>query len=982
MAANTGEFEAWGSVFRQIEALKDRGYKVMLHPFVMMDVPEDNGLPDPHGGEEQAKYPWRGRITCFPGPAQPGTVDKTGAAAGQIAAFFGNAEPGDFSWNGGAETVTYSGPEEWSFRRLVLHYARLAAAAGGVDAFLIGSELIGLSTLRSDADTYPAVAQLKALAADVRAIVGPETRIGYGADWTEYGNHRPTDGSSDVFFHLDPLWSDAAIDFVGIDAYLPLSDWRPGLNHLDAISGVRSPYDRLYLQGNIEGGELFDWYYASQADRDAQIRTPITDGAYGEPWIHRIKDIRSWWLNDHHDRPGGVRNAAPTAWVPRGKPIWLTEFGCPAVDLGPNQPNVFVDPKSSESHLPYYSTGRRDDAIQQSYILAVFDYWQENDNNPHSEIYDGRMVDKDRLYAWTWDARPYPQFPRLESVWADADNWRRGHWLTGRMGGAVLAEDIIVDIAAVAGVPIRVPPLPAVVKGYQIDRIMSPREALEPLFAALDLDAGESDGFVWILPRGGSPIGTFTAADLVAGDGGDFKLVRGQESELPLSVKLGFTDIDRDYRQGAVESRRLRGSSLRVSEVRLPVAIQQSEAREIADRLLRNAHVGRERADIMLPPRALAYDPGDVVALELNGRTTAWRIDSIGFELGRPARLVRCDPDVDPPVEDMPDESEPPLPAVPTTPIVEVMDLPLLSDTDPVPHAPWIAAYADPFLGAALYRSPTGIGFVLDAVAEDPAVIGTLAFDFYSGPVWRWDRVNDLHVDLVPGAVLQSRQEIDVLEGANAAAVRTPSGEWEILQWRDAELVSPGRYRLSMLLRGQRGTEAAMGTPTPAGARFVLLDESLARSRAALGERGRERVERFGPASMPLDDEAFAQRTNTILGIGLRPYAPVQVRGELDHASHDWHIGFVRRTRVDGDGWGAIEVPLAEETEAFRLEILAGEGGAVLRTVELTATSFTYTAAMQIADFGEEQWNFFVRVAQLSRAFGAGTATEALVWDR
>jgi hypothetical protein len=36
-----------------------------------------------------------------------------------------------------------------------------------------------------------------------------------------------------------------------------------------------------------------------------------------------------------------------------------------------------------------------------------------------------------------------------------------------------------------------------------------------------------------------------------------------------------------------------------------------------------------------------------------------------------------------------------------------------------------------------------------------------------------------------------------------------------------AELIAPGRYRLTRLLRGQRGTEGAMGNPPPAGARVV-----------------------------------------------------------------------------------------------------------------------------------------------------------------
>ena len=43
-----------------------------------------------------------------------------------------------------------------------------------------------------------------------------------------------------------------------------------------------------------------------------------------------------------------------------------------------------------------------------------------------------------------------------------------------------------------------------------------------------------------------------------------------------------------------------------------------------------------------------------------------------------------------------------------------------------------------------------------------------------------------------------------------------------------AELLAPGRYRLTRLLRGQRGTEGAMGNPVPAGARVVVLDTALA----------------------------------------------------------------------------------------------------------------------------------------------------------
>jgi hypothetical protein len=153
------------TVLQAIAELKARGYKVALYPFLLMDVPAGNALPDPYGGAKQAAYPWRGRISVHPAPGQPGTPDKTAAAAAQVAAFFGAAAPAHFGASGGVPN--YSGPNEWSYRRFILHNAKLAALAG-VDAFIIGSELRGLTTARDSATTYPAVAALAALATDVR----------------------------------------------------------------------------------------------------------------------------------------------------------------------------------------------------------------------------------------------------------------------------------------------------------------------------------------------------------------------------------------------------------------------------------------------------------------------------------------------------------------------------------------------------------------------------------------------------------------------------------------------------------------------------------------------------------------------------------------------------------------------------------------------------------------------------------------------
>lgn len=201
------------SVVSAIADLKDRGLAVYLCPFVMMDIPAGNSLPDPYGASAQPAYPLRGRITCHPAIGQAGSVDRTAEAAGQLSAFTGAAQVTDFSVDG--QRVTYAGGET-GYRGFILHYAQLAKAAGGVDGFIVGSELRGLTHVRDGANGFPFVAALTALAADVKSLV-PATKLTYGADWSEYFGYHPQDGSGDVFFNLDPLWSSPAIDAVGID---------------------------------------------------------------------------------------------------------------------------------------------------------------------------------------------------------------------------------------------------------------------------------------------------------------------------------------------------------------------------------------------------------------------------------------------------------------------------------------------------------------------------------------------------------------------------------------------------------------------------------------------------------------------------------------------------------------------------------------------------------------------------------------------
>ncbi|MTH66304.1 baseplate multidomain protein megatron [Paracoccus shanxieyensis] len=969
------------AVVQAIREMKARGLRVTFYPFILMDVPPGNALPNPYSDNAaetgQPAFPWRGRITCSPAAGYAGSVDKTATASSQVSAFFGSADPSDFAISG--DNVSWTGPSgDWGLRRMMLHYAHLCVVAGGVDAFLIGSEMRGLTTIRSGASSYPAVAAFKALAGDVRTILGAGTEIGYAADWSEYFGHHPSDGSGDVYFHLDPLWSDANINFVGIDNYMPLSDWRDGYGHVDAAEGWPAIYDRAYLQANIAGREGFDWFYASAADRSAQVRTPITDGGAGKPWVFRYKDLRNWWSNAHYNRPGGVESGTPTAWVPQSKPIRFTELGCPAIDRGTNQPNVFFDPKSSESFTPYFSRGWRDDTIQRAYLEATYLFWGEAANNPLSPVYGGRMVDVPECAAWTWDARPYPFFPELTDVWTDGPNWRLGHWLTGRLGSVSLAA-LVRHLCLRAGLPgtrIDVTGLWGAVEGYAIGALESPRASITTLSRYFGFDAVETEGVIRFVMRGRAAVASVSPDDLVAARDGDvLELTRGQETELPQALKWQVARADEDYEAAQVEARRITVDTTRIASESFPMAVPPEEAERRCRRALMEAWTGRESAAFRLPPSRLALDPADVITLAHDGRSIPLRLTSIADADARGIEALRQDREAYDLPPGTPRPSALSQAVVFGAPEAILLDLPQLTEDQPA-HRPLVAAHAVPWPGEmAVFRSPSTDSFELLTTFGSRARIGMLVSDFYAGPTSRFDLGNALVVDLLTGT-LESVTDLTLFGGANALAIESAPGVWEIVQAGAAELIAPGRYRLTRLLRGQRGTEGAIGNPVPAGARVMVLDAALASLPIAEADLGNPWNWRIGPANRPVSDETYVAQAFTPEGVGLRPLsvAHVEQPWRRPRTPGDLTIRWMRRSRaLSADSWGALEVPLAEELEAYEVEIL--DGATVKRVLSAATTSAIYSAAAQTADWGALLGpgdTLDIRIFQLSALVGRG----------
>jgi len=603
--------------------------------------------------------------------------------------------------------------------------------------------------------SYPAVQKLVDLADDVKAILSTQTSITYAADWSEYFGHHI---DNDVTFHLDPLWSSAAIDAIGIDAYFPLSDWRDGEVHLDAEE-AEDIYDLSYLKSQMEGGEGYDYFYGSNANRAAQIRTPITDDAAGKPWVFRYKDLRNWWSQPHYNRGGGIELNTSTDWVPESKPIWLMEIGCPAIDKGANQPNVFYDLKSAQSNYPYYSNTSRDDLMQRCYLEAFIDYWSEGSgHNPQSSLYNGSMIDTEMINLWAWDARPFPDFPARDTVWSDGENWQSGHWIPGRMG-LVPLSDVAADICVQSGLEnVDVSKVIGLVQGYHIDRPMTGRAALTPLSLTYGFNVIETADGLRFASVGTETNLTLNAGDIVDDLSTSIEQIKATPEDRLRDVRIHFIDAGNDYQLGLSSARNRAAETVHILDVNAPIVMDRSYAKFTADKVLARQIYGDIRLNFQLSETRLDVEVGDLIALP--NIDEIWQVETLeGLTTQRVQARRVGERSLLPNAGATPEISSSPQWAA--KPALFALDLP--------------GDYQGPLIGVGL--DPFAI---TDVSAGDesltlgsPARIGALLTELPSGPVGRWDMANIMDVFL-PSAALSSLSDDAVYAGVIVSPLKPP----------------------------------------------------------------------------------------------------------------------------------------------------------------------------------------------------------------
>lgn len=948
------------SVIDAINALRELDFSVMFYPFILMDQLSGNTLSDPYSAKNtQPIMPWRGRITLSEAPGRSFTPDQTSDANGEVSRFFGACKASDFSVLSGA--LCYNGPHEWSYRRFILHYAHLCKLAGGVESFCIGSEMRGLTQIRGEEHSFPAVQALVQLASDVRGILGPSVKISYAADWSEYFGYHVGDNT---YFHLDPLWASTCIDFIGIDNYMPLSDWRWDDGHAD--EDWKSIYNLTYLIGNVLGGEGFDWYYECPDSFDEQRRSPISEIGNGDDWVYRFKDLKSWWSRIHYDRIGGVQREAPSNWIPGSKPIRFTEYGCAAINAGTNEPNKFLDFKSSESSAPRASSGARDDVCQMQFYRAVECFWASTSNNPYSELYDGPMVDVNHSYAWAWDVRPYPEFPRNAHLWSDSQGFFRGHWLNGRASSVPL--DLVVrEICLKAGVSqIDTTDLYGAVVGFIDSNSHSARSILQSLSIIYGFDCFERGGDLIFCSHVARPVVDLGLEDILLNSEleSSLEVVGLAEDEAVSRVRLSYLMADGDFSIGVAEVSNPNTKSQNVHDAEFPVVLPVENAKGAAKLLLAQIMAAQEQVVFDLPISRANSLHGSVIRI---GGVT-YRVDRCDLGSFASVTATRTEMHVigDGHADIDLNEWKPYIAAAPISRLW--LDLPVLT-ADQNPVSPFLAVLSKPWVEpAALWTSLFDNDYALSATFPRASSVGETQSDFLAHAPGILDETSSLIVHMYSGE-LESISMDQLLAGRNTVAIGGgASDQWEVFQFLTAVLIVPGTYRISNFLRGQAGTDALVNETWPAGSKIVVVNDALSQVPLPPELLGRDIHYRLVPASQDIFSDIAQKGTFSPKGIGLRPYSVCHFFcdcvGGSTHA-----FSWTRRTRVLGDSWEGMDVPLGEDREQYLFRILTEDRTVLYQT--LSERPFFNLSLSDRAEIGLTG-PYIADVSQISQAFGPG----------
>lgn len=158
--------------------------------------------------------------------------------------------------------------------------------------------------------------------------------------------------------------------------------------------------------------------------------------------------------------------------------------------------------------------------------------------------------------------------------------------------------------------------------GYARDAQTSPADMIRALMVGYAFDAAESDGKIKFKKRGGAVEFSITSGDLAAHALGEGKpdtapVKQVQERQLPVKVRVQYVQKDKDYERGEQYAERIISDYRNAVDVAVPVAMSDTEAKRMAEKLLPQLWSERNSRELQLSRKWIKLEVADPIEITL-----------------------------------------------------------------------------------------------------------------------------------------------------------------------------------------------------------------------------------------------------------------------------------------------------------------------------------------------------------------------------
>jgi hypothetical protein len=554
--------------------------------------------------------------------------------------------------------------------------------------------------------------------------------------------------------------------------------------------------------------------------------------------------------------------------------------------------------------------------------------------------------------------------------------------------GVVRARDVLADLCERAGetrYDVSLIPDDDNFRGYKISNPASARSEMDPMLTCFGIYLVDEDGVIKFKKYDAiAPVASVAFDELAQAESGSeavdaMPLNRSQEVDMSRSVTVSYVEPAIDYQTASETEVRQITEATQDTIVELPLAITSDQAKTAAQMILYAGWRSQNTRSMKTSRKFAFVSPGDGLNVEYpRGVIRMWRVTK-ATDTG-----VLCEFDLEPGDAELYAQvalgatgyagQQVAALAPPTR--MQILDTAILRDADDS-AGPYVALgpFAPGWSGAELFVGDDDTNLESRGTVSLPAAIGfaeTALGDWSRNVV---DETNVVTVNVGVNTLSSVTREV-MLNGTQNVAAIGANGRWEIIKFQRASSLGSGRYMLSGLLRGVKGTEFSRPFHS-SGEAFVLMSAGgVLRPSTDVGSIGQTRSYRAISKGRSLSSATSQRFANS--GEGLRPLSPWNAR-KSKAASNDQTLTWERRTRLSSNALRGT-VPLGEATESYSVDFYTSSAFSTLAgTIASNARTLTITSAQQTAFGLTPGAALNVRIYQISDSVGRGHALQGVL---